>query len=399
MARNDLTVGDGVLSFEGLPFITGVKRVENAFPAPLPFRLEVDTETGCIAQPMTAAKQRQLADVYEEGSMLSTPVGEGVLNAPLAAEILSLLVRITGGVEAKRFLEPGCGTGYLLGQLKQQGAAICLGCEPGPQAAEGAARYCVDILQDFFTPQSVTGEYDCIYSYGVLEHVLAPADFLRNCLDRLAPGGHLLAIVPNCEPDFALGNISILAHEHVNYFTADSLQALFRRCGAVDVSAQCLQYSNGILAVHGRKGKGEAFESADWDAMVAAERKKLTRYGQQLDALLSSLGESLDDLARKGQTAGLYGVPTALAGLFPQAGFRCFDGDPTKHDGWFAGAPNAIEPPEHLIDNPVDVLFVVPIHHDAAIRRYLKTLLPETSPVQVASILEMARLAGTQSKI
>ena len=79
-----------------------------------------------------------------------------------------------------------------------------------------------------------SGAYNVIASFEVIEHLYAPADFLRNALRLLAPGGLLALSCPNgCGFDIeVLGTLnSNVDHEHLNYFSPRSLAHLLERCG------------------------------------------------------------------------------------------------------------------------------------------------------------------------
>jgi SAM-dependent methyltransferase len=81
------------------------------------------------------------------------------------------------------------------------------------------------------TPAHLAG-FDAVTLWDVLEHVERPVDFLRACIERLRPGGHLLVNVPDLEslPARLMGaRWPLLLPEHLNYFSLASL----RRCAAL----------------------------------------------------------------------------------------------------------------------------------------------------------------------
>ena len=84
-----------------------------------------------------------------------------------------------------KLLEIGCGEGKLLNELKKKGA-IVKGIEIGPQADVARKRYGLDILNDPLSKVGINEKFDCIFSYGCLEHIDDLESFFegsRSCLN------------------------------------------------------------------------------------------------------------------------------------------------------------------------------------------------------------------------
>lgn len=88
--------------------------------------------------------------------------------------------------------------------MKQLGAE-CLGIEPGRQGQNAYEKYGVQVIQDFFPSNQISGTFDIIIFYGVLEHIENPFDFLTELNKVLEPNSKLLLSVPNCEPHIEKG--------------------------------------------------------------------------------------------------------------------------------------------------------------------------------------------------
>jgi hypothetical protein len=101
-------------------------------------------------------------------------------------------------------------------------------CQRAAAALGGRGEVICGVLED--APAHLTG-FDAVTLWDVLEHVESPVDFLRACVERLKPGGHLLVNVPDLEsfPARMMGaRWPLLLPEHLNYFS----QASLRRCAA-----------------------------------------------------------------------------------------------------------------------------------------------------------------------
>jgi len=88
-------------------------------------------------------------------------------------------------------------------------------------------------------------------------------------------------------------------------------------------------------------------------------------------------------------TIGIYGAEPGLLFLNWHSAPRYFDGDKAKHCKYLPGCNNQIEPPERLIDNPVDRILIGPIHHDRSIYNYLinELHLDSSSIISIKDIL------------
>lgn len=97
-----------------------------------------------------------------------------------------------------RNLEIGAGTGTITASVVNDSSFELVEPVPGLREildARFADRPNVTVgAEDFF---DVAGEYDCIYSTNVLEHVPDYLAFIAHGAGILAPGGHFVALVPS----------------------------------------------------------------------------------------------------------------------------------------------------------------------------------------------------------
>ena len=147
----------------------------------------------------------------------------------------------------KRVLDVGCATGYLARQLGSQGCKVS-GVEIDAKAAEMAQPYLEDLvvadlntarLSSLFPPRS----FDVIIFADVLEHLLDPAQVLRDSLELLAPDGHIVMSVPNVahggvrlallQGRWNYTETGLLDRTHVRFFTYSTLLSLIHDAGLV----------------------------------------------------------------------------------------------------------------------------------------------------------------------
>jgi hypothetical protein len=85
----------------------------------------------------------------------------------------------------------------------------------------------VNLIQGSFDTFDFDVNYSIIISRFVLEHVIDLRSHLAKAYDILNISGYLLVQVPNPDKMFANNLFNVLAHEHLHYFTENSLKTLF----------------------------------------------------------------------------------------------------------------------------------------------------------------------------
>jgi 2-polyprenyl-3-methyl-5-hydroxy-6-metoxy-1,4-benzoquinol methylase len=147
---------------------------------------------------------------------------------------------------ARSVLDIGCGAGAFGAGLKAERPDVAVwGVEPDPGAAAVAAG-CLDRVLTGTAPAVLSAleerRFDCVVMNDVVEHVLEPEDLLRAVLPHIAPGGRLVASIPNIRHHTAVADLAlrgrweytdegILDRTHLRFFTRSSMRALLERCG------------------------------------------------------------------------------------------------------------------------------------------------------------------------
>jgi SAM-dependent methyltransferase len=143
----------------------------------------------------------------------------------------------------RRVLDVGCGAGAF-GQLLQQRGHEVSGVELVPAAAAEARAVLgrVEVMDIEALPLPfAAGSFDAIVFADVLEHLIDPWRVLRDAAIQLAPGGYVIASVPNVQNWSVLRRLAlgrwdyrhrgILDRGHLRFFTARSIRSLFAQAG------------------------------------------------------------------------------------------------------------------------------------------------------------------------
>ena len=142
--------------------------------------------------------------------------------------------------QSGRLLDVGCGSGTFLRQAGQLGWR-CWGIDFNADIVEKARANAPDATLSVGTLDDVapTPAFDLINMTHVLEHLAQPRDALRQCRERLAPGGTLRLGVPNIgsleAKIFGRYWIGLDVPRHVVHFRPSVLVRLLEEAGFVDV--------------------------------------------------------------------------------------------------------------------------------------------------------------------
>jgi SAM-dependent methyltransferase len=140
--------------------------------------------------------------------------------------------------ESRRVLDIGCAEGYLSEILADRGFSVACIDRPGtPHPA--TVDFSGADLDDGLGP--VDRYYDYIICADVVEHLRDPLRLLKECRERLAPGGRLVASLPNSAHWYFRWNIlmgrfpqherGLFDSTHLHFYTWEGWVRLLDRAG------------------------------------------------------------------------------------------------------------------------------------------------------------------------
>jgi SAM-dependent methyltransferase len=188
----------------------------------------------------------ELSEIYEViYASYHSPALSGI-GSGLAHEFLSFLEEKID-LKQKSILEIGCYDGFFLKLLREKYACRVIGCDPSP-GAKIAQQLNVTVIQDYFTPKLFLEKFDFVVLRGVLEHIPEPIPFLKEVSEVLEDEGLVAIEVPNVLYSLKNGVIGDFFHEHISYFTRESLTNCIMRSGFTLVSIDDCSYYLRITA-------------------------------------------------------------------------------------------------------------------------------------------------------
>ncbi len=321
------------------------------FPDKLPFTLYEDW-AGLLRR--TPQSLDIIKEAYEEGSELSGLMDHSGIGKEYAKRFINFMLENLGDgfFFEKTVLEIGCGTGYLLSRLKDFGANV-LGVEPG----NFNQIYRVPIVKDFFPSEHIKQKFNVVIAFCVLEHVEDIHKFLLGVKEILEPTGKFILAVEDEEPYIQAGDMSILFHEHLSYFTKDSLS----RCLIGD------GFDN--VRVYQEKSHAILYSFCDpTGSYIQSFREKSERAIERFRKVL------LDNTGKK---IGIY-IPGRAINMLEVIGspdLRFFDDNPKLHNKFLPGFNNPIEDRNDLLRDPPDIIFIMSYSFGDKIAQELKEIL------------------------
>jgi SAM-dependent methyltransferase len=323
-------------------------------PNRLPFRFSFDPDLQLVIQQRDGGVLRWLERVYSEDANVGYLQEGHALAQSYGGEFLDFFRRASGMLPRRpaTAADIGCGGVYLLQQVKASGLTV-KGIDPSPVTVEAGRRAGIEIIRSFYPTPALNEKFDVLFHYDVLEHIDDPVAFLRAHKANLSDGGGLVFAVPDCTQHIELGDVSMVLHEHLNYFDKTSLANTVRSAGFEPVMLEAAQHGGVLMCCAIVAGAGQAVQvenCSSWQKF--SEFKRQARRSMQRFAVVAA--------GAQGQELGLY-VPLRafpyLSQVPADVRFRFFDDDPGLLGRYFDGFEVAIEnraalearPPDHLM--------------------------------------------------
>jgi len=285
------------------------------------------------------------------------------------------LIASRGLDERSMVVEAASNDGAMLRVFADAGIPV-LGIDPASGPAEAARKRGVPTLCDFFgaslarTLRDERGiAADLVLGNNVLAHVPDLNGFVQGIATLLAPDGaavievpYVVDLVRNCEFD-------TIYHQHLCYFSATSLDVLFRRHGLFlnDVERTPIHGGSLRLTVErsDRCGTRVSAMLAEERALRIDEAVFYAGFVERVTTIKNHLRELLDELRREGRRVAAYGAAAKATTLCSYVGIDTglveyvVDRNPHKHGRYMGGSRLPIVPPSALEQTPPDYLLVL----------------------------------------
>lgn len=351
-----------IIEISDHPFYIGpFLEYNNILPDTLPFKMGIHPKYSIPRMFLDDEIKKVLSNLYNLGSFASTPLGESDLSTTRMDEFSETIISILGGdISNKKILEIGCGNGKLLYQFKKKGALV-KGVEIGPQADVAKKTYGLDVINKPLSKKNLNEKFDCIFSYGCLEHIDDLESFFEESRSCLNNNGLFFHSVPNSKLSFKQFNLDHLLHQHINYFTPKNGVSLFNSQGFKDSSFSLTKNKNELMIW----GFYDKKSTINWPFHIQElELSELKKYKIGLKEKSNKIRLKLDDIISRGFSIGFYAGGSEYGfDLKDKKGIRYFDSDEYKFGRKLLNGLSKIEPPKNLIKEKIDKIIVCKPHY------------------------------------
>ena len=353
---NNFIIDDLPFYWRLSPSIGSCKNIVEDFYS---FEFELNIKYGLLIQKRNTDVLSSLTKIYKENyniGILQDVNLDNDIGKSYSKDFIDYLDKVLlKNSYINKILEVGCGDCIVLKKLMNKGYDV-VGIDPGPLAYEAGVKKNIKVITDFFPSLLLNEKVDLIFHVDVLEHINNFEEFLSSQYDLLNENGVIIVNVPDASESFRIGDISLAMHEHLNYFTDDSLQNILESIGFRDVTVNKSSYGGSLYAIGYRNKK----------VMISKNPKKIDSYIKFTNYAIKNSNKFnkyiTDILSDKNKTLGFYVPLRALPYISKSSfikGFRFFDDTPHWHYKFFDGINVKIENFTDLKKDPVTDIIVM----------------------------------------
>lgn len=341
----------------------------------LDFNIDFDRITGTLTQKYDDNIQSLLNKAYSNGSQITGYMDDYEFGEKYTKDFLDFIIKNEGDIKGCSVLEIGCGTGFLLSLLENMGASVT-GIEPGKQAEKGIKKYKINIINDYYPSENIDKKYDIIIFYNVLEHISCIEPFLSSVKKQLKANARIYFAVPDCGKAIECSDISMLIHEHYNYFTSDTLENTFAEYANLKADISKSDFGSELYGIAVNDGIYHG-HTADINEIMYMNGN----YIKNADHKIIIFKKFLNEIDKDGKALGIYVPSRALNMLslikedIDLEKIDFFDDNPNLSGRYFPGFNKVIKCRSDLMNNPADYVLIMSYTFGDSIRNDLKKCL------------------------
>lgn len=296
---------------------------------------------------------------------------------------LELIARRNLGPDS-RVVEIASNDGYMLRNFHERGIPV-LGIDPVPGPAAAAEALGIRTRRDFFSLSlaeelASSGEMaDVVLGNNVLAHVADLSGFVNGLRTVLKPDGVAVLEAPYVRDLIEQCEFDTIYHEHLCYFSANSLCRLFNARGLGLIDVRRLPTHGGSLRVYASPGAANSIAVekllAEEERLGLCHHKYYTGFADSVHRVQRELASTLTSLVSRGHRVAAYGAAAKGTILLnssqvdPDHLEFVVDRNVHKHGHFMPGLRTPICDPSRLLDDTPDYLLLLAWNHKDEIVR------------------------------
>jgi 2-polyprenyl-3-methyl-5-hydroxy-6-metoxy-1,4-benzoquinol methylase len=330
----------------------------NVVPDFVDFAFSFDPINQLIIQQKNQKTLEYLDTIYKENFNVGYLQDGHALANLYGDDFLNLLIE---GVQnynpkAKKITEIGAGGCFILNQLKEQDFTV-QAIDPSPISVESGRKLGIEVIEEFYPCDKHNILSDLIFHYDVLEHIENPVTFLNHNYDDLEEGGIVVMAVPDCTEYIKYGDVSMILHEHINYFDEHSLKNVVQASKLNLLTIKKSNYGKVLYCI----ARKEKYSNPN---TLSSDHRKFELFKNNLLSLKDNILNHIISEGEQGKSIGFYIPLRALPYLSllnnkEEYSIRFFDDNPALKNTFFDGFNIPVENMENLITSPVDTLYIL----------------------------------------
>jgi 2-polyprenyl-3-methyl-5-hydroxy-6-metoxy-1,4-benzoquinol methylase len=347
-----------------LPFYWRLANSTVAHPdVPQELEFSLFNDRGLISVVRTPELLKNLTKVYELDYNIGYIQEDYDIAQPFVADFRNFLFKYSHALALNsEILEIGCGGAILLHELKEFGFKT-FAADPSPTAIRAANKYGFSLVPKFFTSELFSEEFSLIFHSDVLEHAFDPRNFIDEQRKVLKSDGLIIISVPNAQENIEFGDISMAMHQHLQYFTPESLSRLMQSAGFEILEIRAADYGGSLYCAARKKDVQESNPVTS----STTEVYELPNFNDAIERFRSAL-ESAD--GEIGFYVPLRALPylTAVHANLKNSDYRFFDDTKHWHSNYFDGTSIPIESFQDIIERPPTTIFIMSLTFEKQIK-------------------------------
>lgn len=287
-------------------------------------------------------------------------------------------------VKDKNILEIGSSNGFLLKQLKEQGNNAVFGYEPSEKLAQESRLAGVPTTTNFFSSQSTReipfAKIDAVIIRHVLEHIDDFSEILQPCAELLGKNGLLVIEIPSLEAIIKNKLYSNFFHEHLNYFSRETIEHLMTAYGfellvskEVDIhgGALLLVFKKRLEKIHPENEKPAGKNLEETISKLSNFFRDFVAYFRAIKKLVTIKSHSKKRLAGYGASHRTTTV-LGMSGISTQEILVIYDKNSYLHNLYLPQSHCRIGNPHELVTADVDELIIFAISYENEIKKEVR---------------------------
>lgn len=278
------------------------------------------------------------------------------------AELLQVFPHLHG----KRIVEIGCGQGEFL-SVWSDFDVKAVGIEHMPALVEKARAKGLTVMQGFVSDKDSViegGPYDAFVQFNFMEHQPDPNGMVQGIYHNLTADGVGLVTVPSLEYILKYNGYYELIHDHIAYYSENTLRLLFEKNGFETISVKTV--------------------NRDTHQIIVKKRPQvdLSRWKENYTKLKTSINSYIDDIRLHGGKVAIWGASHQGFTMIPTLGIESkieyIIDSATFKQGKYAPASHVpIVAPDYFFQHKVTCIIIVAPGYTDEISSIIKTRFGE----------------------